>query len=208
LRAPCFAGTFVLLSLGASIASADTFSSNLTYTNDGALGAGPYGTVLVTLGAGGTTATIAFTADSGYLFGDGSSVDANGNFTFTSATGNCSSCSYTNGGTGNVDGVGSFAAEVNSGDFSPGARSTTITMTVTDSGTAWTSASQVLTNNGSGYDAGAHVLLTSGANPTGFVGEPAGSGSTVPEPTAVILLGSSMIGIGTIVRRRQNKAIA
>jgi hypothetical protein len=203
LQTACSAGALALLfTLGASIASADTFSSTLSFTNFNNPPAGPYGTVLVTFN-GGTTATIQFTAGSGYVFGDGSSVDANGNFTLTGITGNCALCTYTDGGTGNVDGIGSFAAEVNSGNFSPSASSTVITMTVTDTGTAWTSASQVLTANAAGYDAGAHVFSNAGAT-TFFVGEPAG-GSAVPEPGALGLLGAGLIGIGALMRCRPNR---
>ncbi|HSU59407.1 MAG TPA: PEP-CTERM sorting domain-containing protein [Bryobacteraceae bacterium] len=206
LRAPCFAGTLALLTLGAGIASADTFTSTLSTPNS-ALSAvtGPYGEVLVSLTSS-TMATITFTADSGFLFTDGSSVAANGSFSFTSATGDCSSCAYSSGGTGNVDGVGSYNAIVDSGNSGPGGRSSTITLDVTATGsTMWSSASQVLsaTGNGSGFDAAAHIFVTSGANTglTGFAAEPAG---TVPEPTAILLLGSSMIGLGAIVRRRRS----
>lgn len=208
LRAPCFAGTFVLLTLGAGAASADIglpFQSTLTKGNTSSIGTGPFGTVTVTLTSA-TTATLVFNSGSGYLFTDGGSVGANGNFTLTSFSGDCSSCTYSQG-SGNEDGFGQFTAEIDSGNSGPGGRSSTITENVTATGsTTWTNASQVLTDNGSGYDAAAHVFVTSGTGTgnTGFAAELAGSGTSVPEPTAIILLGSSMIGLGAIVRRRRS----
>lgn len=168
-------------------------------------------------------ATITFTGNvvngNTYLFGDGGTAALNLNatsFTVGTITGTNSNPGFTPGpttfaGSGNEDGFGTFNLTLNSFDGFTHS-SDTVTFTVTDTSGTWSSAANVLTANAGGWDAAAHIFVcanpcnaSEGALSTGFAAE---SASTVPEPTAIILLGSSMIGLGAIVRRRRSSRVA
>src|SRR5215475_10794901 len=105
-RTACAIGLAVgiALMLGAvSGARADTITYNLTYTNSGDIGSGPFGTVTVDLTSG-TTATVTFTAAAGYVFGDGSIADVNVNAA-SWTIGTFSSALLSSDGSKNVDGL-------------------------------------------------------------------------------------------------------
>jgi len=201
--------------IGAGSAKADLI---LSIGNSGLSGfPGPYGSVDVTL-VDSKHATIDFTSNSaaGYYFVDGGSVAVNvdaTSWTLGTVTGNSTSGSYSNGGSGNEDGFGSFKQTINSPNSGGTNRSTEITFSLTDISGIWSSAADVLTGNSQGYLAAAHIGVCtsspctgSGAHAlatTGFAVN--GATTPVPEPGSLALLGTMLImlgGIGYVMRRR------
>jgi hypothetical protein len=180
---------------------------------------GPYATVSVNR-TDATHATITFTSltNSGniYLLGDGGSVAVNVNatsFTLGTITGSNAGTGFTPGpwsdaGAGNEDGLGTYNQIITSFDgFSHS--SDTISFGLTNVSGTWASDADVLVANGIGSRAAAHIFVTSfpanaanGAVVTGFAAE--GGGSTVPEPTSMLLLGLGLAGFGAARRRRKS----
>jgi VPDSG-CTERM motif len=198
--------TVVLLAIASFAlqqAKAD-FMSTLTNGNDDLSGhPGPFGTVLVSLT--GQTATITFTAASGFAFVDGQAADVQISSTdFTadplSVSPNTVAEPFTGFDSGQVDGFGTFNLRVNYHDAS--VPLFTISFDVTNnSSTLWTNASQVLGDNGSGFDAAAHILVLNSGGVTGKAAEVAGTGHTVPDSGATaMLLGIALTAAG-VVRR-------
>ena len=112
------------------------FVSTLNVSNLAGLSTGNFGTVDVSLS--GQTATITFTAASGFFFGDGSSavVELNTDsfteaFVSESPSNNFKAFALDQ----NIDGFGSFDLAVDQKNFS--VHLTSITFTVTNTGTAW-----------------------------------------------------------------------
>jgi hypothetical protein len=178
---------------------------------------GPYGTISIDLSTDGTQAAVTFTNNSvgtnTYLFGDGGIADLNVNGTYTLGTVTETGLTgfspiYKSNTPGQVDGFGNFNLSLNN-SAAFGNSATSVSFTISGN---WTSASNVLTANANGYDAAAHVFVcaspctASESNPPGgYAAEIAG---TAPEPAAVVLLGSSMICLGAIVRRRRKRLLA
>jgi hypothetical protein len=170
------------LLLAAPSAWADIISFDLTAPNLAiATFPGPYATVTVDR-TDTTHATITFASLNGsggscpgagctYLLGDGGSVAVNVNatsWTLGTITGSNSGTGFTpgpwsDGGSGNEDGFGSFNQTINSFDGYTHS-STTISFTLTDTSGTWASASNVLTPNASsfGAEAAAHIFVCSG----------------------------------------------
>jgi hypothetical protein len=201
MRSPtAFASAFALaLGIAALPARADLMF-NLDTGNSAISGfTGPYATVDVHL-VDATHATVEFTSltNSGniYLMGDGGSVAVNVNasswnvtvpFTSPAAASNAGTGftpgPYSDGGSGNEDGFGSFNQTVNGFDgFTHSADDVTIELE--NAGGTWAAANNVLTANPDGYLAAAHIFVTSspanaanGAIATGFA-----TGSDAPPP--------------------------
>lgn len=204
----------------ATMLRADTISFDLGLGNAAISGyTGPYAHVVVDRTSS-TTATITFTSLTGggniFLLGDGGSVAVNVNansWTLGAITGSNVGTGfdpgnpYSNGGSGNEDGWGSFNQTINSFDGYTHS-SSTISFTLTDTSGTWASAANVLLGNGSGYLAAAHIFVAGdpadanapgGALATGFA---TGDGSSVPDGgSTVALLGCGLAGIGMISRK-------
>ena len=196
------------LTFGVRSASADQISYFLDTPNDDLSGQpSPFAEVTVNRTSS-TTANFTFTAQNSYVFGANKSVAANINasdFSVSNVAGNAS------GGNaiysvdlsdGNVAGFGRFNLAIDSRDFGPSNRSTTITFTVTDKSGTWASASAITTWNDAtpAHFLAAHIGVGSDASPTGFV-------SAVPEPGPLLGAGVvTLMGLGYTWRRRRATA--
>jgi hypothetical protein len=214
----------LILLLGAQSAWADLIF-NIDTGNSALSGnTGPFAQVDVSL-TDTTHATITFTSltNSGniYLLGDGGSVDVNVNGTFTLGTISGSNAGtgftpgpYSDSGSGNVDGWGTFNQTITSFDgFTHSSDTISFGLTATGS-TTWATAADVLTPNANNALAAAHIFVTSspanaanGAIVTGFAAGNNGGGppNNIPEPGTVALIGVSLVGL-TLMKRKGAKA--
>lgn len=129
----------------------------------------PYGTVTVDLtgGANTNTATITFQSDDvgkyDYFFIDFSAADVNvnattwtiGGFSVIQSAG-FHTATLSDGGSGNVDGFGTFNQTTNMSDGF-GSAATELDFTLTDTSGTWANAASVLTQNADGWYAAAHI---------------------------------------------------
>ena len=199
-------------------AKADSITFDLTTGNSAISGyPGPYASVLVNRTST-TTATITFTSltNSGniYLLGGAGSVAVNVNaasFTLGPITGSNAGTGFTpgdwsDGGSGNEDGFGSFNQTIDSFDGYTHS-SNSISFSLTDTSGTWANAMAVLLANDRGSLAAAHIFVTAypanaanGALATGFAGN--GTTTDVPDSgSTVLLLGAALSAIG-LVRRK------
>src|SRR4029077_7135998 len=192
-------GAICAIILAFSLNAKADFTSTLSFSNLPPGNPGPYGTVDVSLT--GQTATITFTAAAGYFFGDGSSaaVELNTNlfteaFVSESPSNNFKAFAFDQ----QVDGFGSFDLAVDQKNFA--VKLTSITFTVTKTGTAWASDAAVLAVNANGFDAAAHVFSTS-SGLTGFAAETPGEHHIPDGGATATLLGLGLAGVAGIRAR-------
>jgi hypothetical protein len=211
LRLPLAAIVFACLTPLAFATATCGFDSTLNVSEQTATGATnglTFGDVCVNLDTS-TTATITFTAASGYTLVDGNIADIQVNASsFSEAFVSDTTSSSPTADSKNVNGYGTFNLTWQNGAASD--HEGFFTFTVTNTSGTWASAGDVLTNNGSGFDAAAHVLCLagSGCETAGDMGGPltffVAEGAAVPEPRfyALLLVGL-MAAIGVMFRRRQ-----
>ena len=208
---------FALVTLSSAYsAKATTVTFSLSNGNPAIAGyTGPYGHVDVTQTSS-TTATIVFTADSNggfsYLFGAQGAIGLN--FNAGSVVVNTSSVAFgaeglSLGGEANEDGHGSFNFTLDNFDGFTNAFST-ITLTVTCTSCNWLAdSSNVLTPNDNGNSVAAHIFVAGATCPpnsacaTGYATN--GPNEAVPEPTTMLLLGTGLVGVAGVARRRFRK---
>lgn len=210
----------VLLTLGAPYASADTFT--ISNSNLGSGFSGPFGTVTITLGAGGTTATVTFQAQdsgittggaTGYQFIDGSAADLNVNGSFsvsnladTQLPGfHAQDTTAWTIGSGQVDGFGNFNLTISTQDGA-GSAMDSISFTLTNTGGVWTSAANVLAANTNGNSVAAHIATCTTTPCTiSSTGAVTGFGSQTPSVPdggmTLMLLGGALVSLEALRRR-------
>ena len=208
LRAPCVAGALGLLfTLGAFVASADTLSGcgdcfGDTYTLTYTLISGNNYHFVLDVGTSGYNGSGSFLNAVAVKVASSNSDLTNVTLTSFPSTGGTWSLTAgglnANGCSGTLDGFVCIGSSSNGIAVPGGTDEFDFTATVA-SGTLLTgtlaSSVKALYVDSTGKQAG----LTS----DGITLQP----GSVPEPTAVLLLGSSMIGVGAIVRRRRSRRV-
>ena len=208
--------------LWAQFAAADTciaaggFESVLnvsTQTAPGATNGTTFGTVCVMLIAP-NTATVTFTAATNYAFMDSSMADVQVNAASFTLGPTITEAPHpglaSDGGPGNVSTYGVFNQTITNFDGA-GDAETLVTFILTNNSATWASAAAVLAANAKGFDAAAHVICLAGSGcETALNGGPltffvAEGAAAVPEPTSLAMLGSGLIGLAGILRRKAHR---
>jgi hypothetical protein len=213
---------FVAGPASATPLDAQSFTLNLGNSGLNPPAAGPYANITITLNDG-THATVSGSAITGgaynYTFVDGKLIDLNlngtasvSNISVTQPAG-ASAATLVLGGSGTVDGWGSFNFQMDSqkpggaqGSFANAINSFSFDLTKTGGG-GWTSVANMLLANSDGNSIAGHLAFyqgtypgTSPANNTGFA-----TVSSVPEPSTIALGLVSVTGLGMVrlIRRRK-----
>jgi hypothetical protein len=221
----------VVLALAFAPATASAGFQNPFFLDGSNLGGGftgPFVQVTVNL-TDSTHATITFDALTHggftYLLTDGGSAAVNVNassWTLSNISGTNSLPGgftpgpYSDGGSGNEDGFGSFNQTINSFDSFTHS-STEIVFTLTNTSGTWGTAANVLAANNNGNIAAAHIGAYAGTFGNGFTatGFAAGNGTVgpnfgvVPAPPSAVLLGVGALGFaGLLIRSRRRQLSA
>jgi hypothetical protein len=215
-----FAVGFFLVTVGALRVSADSTTFTINAPNsDLATDMGPYATVKIDLTSGNTMATV--TVDSltngGNLYRMGSNgavdLNVNGDYSLGTVTETGTAGLFTPtfkvndpGGTG--DGFGKFTLSLDNMDGF-GDSATEISFTLTKASGTWSSATNVLIPNDKNNSVALDLFAcaTSTTPPKSCtstqVSPDQGFATVAPEPASMLLFGTGLLAIGTVVRRRR-----
>jgi hypothetical protein len=208
-----FAVGFFLVTVGAFRVSADATMITIDLPDSGlAAYPGPYATVTINRTSS-TQATVTFTADSNsqyqYLMGGNDAVDLNVNGTYSVGSisetklSGFSTATTSVGTNDNVDGFGHFNLNLSNSDgFTSSATVISFVLTATGA-TTWLTASSVLAPNASKHDAAIKAFACSEPCLSTETAVPGGFASNSPEPASMLLFGTGLLAIGTVVRRRR-----
>lgn len=194
---------FAIVALSSAAAKADQVVIN---TPNAGLSAtpGPYATVTYVLnGTGGIDVSVQMAL--GFAaFGQGNGNNGIFGFNIVGSTAGLAVSNFNPGfltanlGGGNMDGFGDFDVTISCCNASNAI--TSFSFTVTRTG-GFSAASDLFEANGNGAHFAIHIAPTNG-NPTGFAAD---NGTSTPEPTSMLLLGSGLVTVAFGLRKRRKK---
>lgn len=214
LPAALVAVALLWTALAASQVSADSITFNIGVPNTALTPyPPPYGSVDVNRTST-TEATITFnaltTGGFTYFFGAAQAIDVNVNAPLNGFTVGVPTPASLDDApvAGNVSAFGTFNVTFDNSDGF-GDRFSTGSFDLTNTSGTWASASDVLLANSDGFRGAAHIFVTAAscgneACVTGFAGD--GGLAPVPEPATLLLLGSSLLGLGFAGRKKLVRA--